>query len=146
MKVYALHCGGDLQDVGIFDEEHPQAGEALYNPYYMYVIAHPRGNVLLDTGAHPTLRTDPRSRLGDMADVFEALLEVDDTVPGWRRRTSASSCSRTCTSTTPAASSICAMHPSTCSRPSSTSRSTARMSRRRSISSTTSTRVSIGGP
>jgi glyoxylase-like metal-dependent hydrolase (beta-lactamase superfamily II) len=82
MKVYALHCGGDLQDVGIFDYEHPQAGEALYNPYYMYVITHPQGNVLLDTGAHPTLRTDPRSRLGDMADVFEALLEPDDTVPG----------------------------------------------------------------
>jgi glyoxylase-like metal-dependent hydrolase (beta-lactamase superfamily II) len=82
MRVFALHCGGDLQDVGIFDPEHPQAGEALYNPYYMYVIEHPRGNVLLDTGAHPTLRTDPRSRLGDMADVFEALLGEDDTVPG----------------------------------------------------------------
>ena len=63
---------GDLQDVAIFGPEHPQAGEALYNPYYMYVITHPQGNVLLDTGAHPTLRTDPRSRLGDMADVFEA--------------------------------------------------------------------------
>ena len=70
MQVYALHCGGDLQDVAIFDPEHPQAGEALYNPYYMYVITHPQGNVLLDTGAHPTLRTDPRSRLGDMADVL----------------------------------------------------------------------------
>ena len=82
MQVHALHCGGDLQDVGIFDYAHPQAGEALYNPYYMYVISHPRGTVLLDTGAHPTLRTDPRSRLGDMADVFEALLKPDDTVPG----------------------------------------------------------------
>jgi len=82
MQIYALHCGGDLQDVGIFDYAHPQAGEALYNPYYMYVITHPQGNVLLDTGAHPTLRSDPRSRLGDMADVFEALLDEDHTVPG----------------------------------------------------------------
>lgn len=82
MRVYALHCGGDLQDVGIFDPAHPQAGEALYNPYFMYVVTHPRGNVLLDTGAHPTLRTDPRARLGDMADVFEALLEPEHTVPG----------------------------------------------------------------
>ncbi len=48
----------------------------------MYVITHPQGNVLLDTGAHPTLRTDPHARLGEMADVFEALLEPDDTVPG----------------------------------------------------------------
>jgi len=82
MRVHALHCGGDLRDVASFDPAHPQAGEALYNPYYMYVVEHPRGTVLLDTGAHPTLRTDPRSRLGDMADVFEALLEPEHTVPG----------------------------------------------------------------
>lgn len=82
MRVHALHCGGDPQDVASFDPAHAQAGEALYSPHYTYVIEHPRDRVLLDTGVHPTLRTDPRSCLGDMADVFEALLEPEHIVPG----------------------------------------------------------------
>jgi N-acyl homoserine lactone hydrolase len=81
LKVYALHCGGDRSTMAVFDPFDPNCGQIAYNPYYMYVITHPRGNVLLDTGAHPSLRTSPRARLGDAADTFDLVLAETDTVP-----------------------------------------------------------------
>ena len=74
--------------------------------------------MLFDSGAHPELRTNARERLGPAADLFDARLEPEHTVPGLpghdrprRRGTSTSSCSRTCTSTTPAGSSTWAHAP-----------------------------------
>ena len=82
MRIHALHCGGDVQDIGVFDPLDERAGTALYNPYFMYLVEHPQGRVLFDSGAHPLLRTDPRSRIGDAADTFDARLAEDDDVPG----------------------------------------------------------------
>ena len=82
MRIYALHCGGDVSDIGVFDPLDERAGTALYNPYFMYAITHPAGTVLFDSGAHPALRTDARARLGDAADTFDARLEPEHTVPG----------------------------------------------------------------
>lgn len=77
MRLYALHCGGDMMDMALFDPFDPGAGTKLYNPYFMYVVTHPQGNVLFDSGAHPALRTDPESRLGEAAADFEMRLEAD---------------------------------------------------------------------
>jgi len=39
-------------------------------PVPAYLIDHPRGQVLFDTGMHPDCQHDPRSRIGSMADMF----------------------------------------------------------------------------
>jgi len=82
LRIYALHCGGDIQDVGIFDPLDERAGTALYNPYFMFVVTHPSGTVLFDTGAHPALAEHALERLGPAAETFEPRLAPDDTVPG----------------------------------------------------------------
>ena len=55
MRLYALHCGGDLSDMATFDPFDEHVGTKVYNPYFMYVITHPRGTVLFDSGVHPAM-------------------------------------------------------------------------------------------
>jgi N-acyl homoserine lactone hydrolase len=78
MRLYALHCGGDLMDWAAFDPFDDRVGTKVYNPYFMYVVMHPRGNVLFDTGAHPQLGTDPEARLGSAAASFDARITPED--------------------------------------------------------------------
>ena len=80
IRLYALHCGGDMMDMALFDPFDPATGTKVYNPYFMYVVTHPQGNVLFDSGAHPALRTDPESRLGEAAADFEMHLAPEDHV------------------------------------------------------------------
>jgi N-acyl homoserine lactone hydrolase len=80
LKLYALHCGGDMMDMALFDPFDARAGTKFYNPYFMYVITHPRGTVLFDCGAHPDLATDPESRLGPAAADFDMRLSTEDQV------------------------------------------------------------------
>jgi N-acyl homoserine lactone hydrolase len=78
LRLYALHCGGDMMDMAAFDPFDPEVGTKVYNPYFMYVITHPQGTVLFDSGAHPDLATDPRSRLGDAAADFDVRMSPED--------------------------------------------------------------------
>jgi len=68
MRVLALACGWLTGDAGLF-----LAGEAgrMRLPVPSWLIEHPRGRVLFDSGMHPELQRDPRARLGPVADVFE---------------------------------------------------------------------------
>ncbi|HJQ58661.1 MAG TPA: N-acyl homoserine lactonase family protein [Vineibacter sp.] len=62
MKMYALTCGsitGRLKDM-IEGEEGP-----VQLPIPSYLIEHPKGTVLFDTGMHPQLQTDAATRLGE---------------------------------------------------------------------------------
>ena len=43
-------------------------------PVVSYLIAHPRGRVVFDTGVHPDIRHDPRGRIGTLADLYDAEL------------------------------------------------------------------------
>ena len=80
MRLYALHCGGDYMDWAAFDPFDERVGTKVYNPYFMYVITHPDGTVLFDSGVHPQMGTDPVARLGPAAASFEVLMTEDDTV------------------------------------------------------------------
>ncbi len=82
MRLYALHCGGDEMDWAAFDPFDERAGTKVYNPYFMYVITHPEGNVLFDSGVHPQMRTDPVARLGPAASSFEVQMTAEDGVEG----------------------------------------------------------------
>jgi glyoxylase-like metal-dependent hydrolase (beta-lactamase superfamily II) len=44
----------------------------------MYVVTHPAGNVLFDTGVHPQMGIDPEARLGPAAASFQARLTPED--------------------------------------------------------------------
>lgn len=80
MRIYAFHCGGDIADMAVFDPFDPDVGTKVYDPYFFYLIEHPRGLVLFDTGLHPAMRTDLRGRIGDSADAFVVEMAEDDDV------------------------------------------------------------------
>jgi glyoxylase-like metal-dependent hydrolase (beta-lactamase superfamily II) len=80
IKVHAFHGGGEIADMSVFDPFHPEVGTKVEIPYFFYVVEHPSGNVLFDTGGHPALIDNPRERLGDAADAFEVTMEEGDDV------------------------------------------------------------------
>ena len=67
MKLFALTCGhltGRMKDM-----MEGETGEVVL-PIPSYLIEHPKGRVLFDTGMHPTCQTDPTARLGRTAGLF----------------------------------------------------------------------------
>jgi len=68
IKLYALTCGWLTGPAQSFLE-----GESgrLRVPVPSFLIDHPRGTVLFDTGMHVQTQTDPEGRLGWLAKVFE---------------------------------------------------------------------------
>jgi N-acyl homoserine lactone hydrolase len=80
IKIHAFHGGGEIADMSVFDPFHPDVGTKVEIPYFFYVVQHPDGNVLFDTGGHPDLIDNPRARLGDAADAFEVTMQEGDDV------------------------------------------------------------------
>ncbi len=67
IRLYAFSCGW-LE--GAADLFLPEAPGRLRAPVPSYLIAHPRGHVLFDTGMHPDVQTAPETRLGSIAHLF----------------------------------------------------------------------------
>jgi N-acyl homoserine lactone hydrolase len=82
MKVHAFHCGGDQADFAINDPFDERVGEKQYSPYFFYLVEHPRGRVLFDTGLHPEIRTDFAARMGTAAGAFPIDMHEDGDVVG----------------------------------------------------------------
>ncbi len=92
VQVHALHCGGDLSAWEDLDPLDERRGETVYVPYFVYVVVHPEGVVLFDSGVHPGLAEDPAGRMGTGAeglvlkvgpeDRIERLLARIGMVPG----------------------------------------------------------------
>src|SRR6266849_2307320 len=68
LKVYALTCGHLTGDLGYLME----GGEGRIRlPIPSYLIEHPNGTALFDTGMHPDCQHDPAGRVGArMAGIF----------------------------------------------------------------------------
>ena len=66
--------------MAVFDPFDPLVGTKVYDPFFFYLIEHPRGLVLFDSGLHPMMRTDLRGRIGDLADTFVVEMAEDDDV------------------------------------------------------------------
>ena len=83
-----------------------------------YLVEHPKGSLVFDTGLHTDMRVDPVARIGRLARYFASELAPDTAV---HERTAALevpptwSCARTSTSTTAAATVCSATCPSSCS-------------------------------
>ena len=61
MKLFAMTCGRLTGDLGRLME----GGEGLVDlPIPAYLIEHPKGTVLFDTGLHPDCQHDPAARVG----------------------------------------------------------------------------------
>ena len=69
LRLYALTCGRLSGDFGRLTE----GGEGRIElPIPSYLIEHPKGRVLFDTGMHPDLQRDPAARLGErLARLFD---------------------------------------------------------------------------
>ena len=70
MKVFACLCGGDRSDLATFDPLDEDVGTKVYCPYFFYLVEHPDGRILFDTGLHPEIVTDPVGRVGEAAAAF----------------------------------------------------------------------------
>lgn len=78
MRIYPLFCGGDKNDWALFDPYDARVGQPVFNPYFIYVINHPNGNVLFDSAVHPEVIRDPHSRIGAAADAFPLVITAED--------------------------------------------------------------------
>jgi glyoxylase-like metal-dependent hydrolase (beta-lactamase superfamily II) len=53
IRLYAFHCGGLHADISTYDPFDPKVGTQIYSPNFFYLIRHPEGNVVFDTGIRP---------------------------------------------------------------------------------------------
>jgi glyoxylase-like metal-dependent hydrolase (beta-lactamase superfamily II) len=79
MRVHAFFLGGERCDIAEFDPLE-QPGTRILIPYFAYLIEHPRGTVLFDTGARLELQSDPRAYFGASADLFDFALRAGEDV------------------------------------------------------------------
>jgi glyoxylase-like metal-dependent hydrolase (beta-lactamase superfamily II) len=78
IKLYALTCGTVTGESGRLMEG--SAGDITL-PIPVYLIEHPRGRALFDTGLHPDCRRDPAGRLGPrLAGLFRIDLKPGEEV------------------------------------------------------------------
>jgi glyoxylase-like metal-dependent hydrolase (beta-lactamase superfamily II) len=68
MKVYAMECGWITGDRSGFIAG---ATGRIRVPVPVFFVDHPKGRVLFDAGMHPHAASDPKGRLGFLADVFD---------------------------------------------------------------------------
>jgi N-acyl homoserine lactone hydrolase len=80
MRLYAFHGGGEKGLMSTFNPFDPNAGAIVDIPYFFYLIQHPRGNVLFDTGGHPDLIDRAEERLGASTGVYEITMKAGDDV------------------------------------------------------------------
>jgi len=76
VKLHRLACGWLTGPRQGFLEGEPGR---LRVPVPAWLIEHPKGTVLFDAGMHPDVATDPRSRLGALANVFDAEYAAHET-------------------------------------------------------------------
>ncbi len=76
LKIYAMACGYLEFDRSLFFPDIEKGGRWTI-PVPSYLICHPRGNVLFDTGVHCQAIHDPEGRLGFLAKIFAVRSQED---------------------------------------------------------------------
>ena len=77
MRLYAMTCGWVTGPMAGF-----LAGESgrLRVPVPSFLIDHPQGQVVFDSGMHPATQSDPAGRLGDLARVFDIEFQAGEEI------------------------------------------------------------------
>jgi hypothetical protein len=79
VKLYAFTCGTVTGEFGRLME----GGEGdITLPIPVYLVEHPKGRALFDTGLHPDCQRDPAERLGTR---LAALFRIAFAPGDWRR-------------------------------------------------------------
>ena len=82
LRVYALSCGSLEFEKQLFFPA-SAAGERIVAPVSSYLIVHPKGKLVFDTGIHCDALADPVARLGKrVASLFEIRSRADEGVVG----------------------------------------------------------------
>jgi glyoxylase-like metal-dependent hydrolase (beta-lactamase superfamily II) len=71
VKLFAMTCGWLTANRGAFLPGGENGAERLAVPVPSYLVVHPKGRVLFDTGMHVATQRDAAGRLGGLAKVFE---------------------------------------------------------------------------
>jgi N-acyl homoserine lactone hydrolase len=79
MKMHIL-SGGRLRMKKKVYHSGAQNDEMIDLPVSCYLLKHPQGNVLFDTGCHPTIQSDAQSRWGDMAKIMLPIGKPEENV------------------------------------------------------------------
>jgi len=77
LTVHAMTCGWMTMDLGAMLQG--EAGK-IRIPVPSYLIRHPKGLVLYDTGLHKSMQTNANARLGVLAPMFEVHFEANEDV------------------------------------------------------------------
>lgn len=80
MRLYAFHAGDERSDMAQLIPFDPDVGKKVEIPYSFFLIEHPEGYVLFDSGAHRDFISNPQSRIGDAANEWEVILKDGDDV------------------------------------------------------------------
>ncbi|OYX00778.1 MAG: MBL fold metallo-hydrolase [Rhizobiales bacterium 32-66-8] len=67
-------------DTVVIDSPAADRSETIELPVSCFLMRHPQGNVLFDTGCHPSVASDAEARWGSMARAMTPLMSGDDTV------------------------------------------------------------------
>jgi N-acyl homoserine lactone hydrolase len=68
VRLFAFTCGRLTGDMSLFL---PGQSGRVEVPVPSFLIEHPRGRVVFDTGLHPATQHEPEARLGPLAKIFE---------------------------------------------------------------------------
>ena len=77
MRIVAMTCGWITAPLEVFLTGEPGT---IRVPVPSFLIEHDKGLVLFDAGIHPSLRADPRVRLGALADIYRVELPAGEDV------------------------------------------------------------------
>jgi N-acyl homoserine lactone hydrolase len=73
-RLFAFHCGTERTKLSLLDPFDERCGDVIRIPYFRYLIEHPRGWLIFDTGVNTALVRDPVARVG--ADASEYQVEL----------------------------------------------------------------------
>jgi N-acyl homoserine lactone hydrolase len=78
MKMHMLHAGSIKMRKSIFLPA--EKTEMMELPVSCALIRHPKGNVLFDTGCHPSVVADPQARWGGLAKMMTPIMPPGENV------------------------------------------------------------------
>ena len=85
LRLYLFTCGSLQFDPAVFLPDQPR-GEKVEGPIPFYLLEHPQGRVLVDTGCHPAVADDPAAAWGGLTRAFYPNVREADPAPQQLRR------------------------------------------------------------
>jgi glyoxylase-like metal-dependent hydrolase (beta-lactamase superfamily II) len=79
MKMHVLSGGRVRMRKSVYIPD-AERGETIELPVSCFLLRHPQGNVLFDTGCHPAVAEDPAARWGGMAKIMTPIMPPGDNV------------------------------------------------------------------